>query len=131
LFIRLFLLFVLTPLAELSLLVYLGTVIGPWYTILIVVATGALGAYLARNQGLAALARIRSSFQQGTVPSRELFEGALILAGGLLLLTPGVITDAAGFLVLIPPSRRAIASYLLALVRRRIQRGEIHYWEMR
>jgi UPF0716 protein FxsA len=128
---KLFLLFVVTPLAELALLVYLGTVIGPWYTILIVVATGALGAYLARNQGLATLARIRSSFQQGTVPSRELFEGALILAGGLLLLTPGVITDAAGFLVLIPPSRRAIAGYLLALIKRRIRRGEIRYWEMR
>ena len=130
-FMRLFLLFVATPLSELALLVYLGTVIGPWYTILIVVATGAIGAYLARNQGLATLARIRSSIQQGIIPSRELLEGALILAGGLLLLTPGVITDAVGFLVLIPPSRRAIARYLLALVRRRIERGAIHYWEVR
>jgi UPF0716 protein FxsA len=128
---RLFLLFVATPLSELALLVYLGTVIGPWYTILIVVATGAIGAYLARNQGLATLARIRSSIQQGVIPSRELLEGALILAGGLLLLTPGVITDAVGFLVLIPLSRRAIARYLLALVRRRIERGAIHYWEVR
>jgi UPF0716 protein FxsA len=128
---RLFLLFVTTPLSELALLVYLGTVIGPWYTILIVVATGAIGAYLARNQGLATLAKIRSSIQQGIIPSRELLEGALILAGGLLLLTPGVITDTVGFLVLIPPSRRAIARYLLALVRRRIERGAIHYWEVR
>ena len=128
---RLFLLFVATPLSELALLVYLGTVIGPWYTILIVVATGAIGAYLARNQGLATLARIRSSIQQGVIPSRELLEGALILAGGLLLLTPGVITDAVGFVVLIPPTRRAIARYLLALVRRRIERGAIRYWEVR
>ena len=128
---RLFLLFVLTPLAELALLIYLGTLIGPWYTILIVVATGAIGAYLARSQGLATLARIRSSIQQGVMPSRELLEGVLILAGGLLLLTPGIITDAAGFLVLIPPTRRVIAQYLLALIRRRIERQEIRYWEMR
>jgi UPF0716 protein FxsA len=130
-FLRLFLLFVLTPLAELALLVYLGTLIGPWYTILIVVATGAIGAYLARSQGLATLAKIRGSIQQGIMPSRDLFEGALILVGGLLLLTPGVITDAVGFLMLIPPTRRLIAAYLLALIRRRIQRGQIQYWEMR
>jgi len=125
------LLFVLTPLVELAILIYLGTIIGALYTILIVVATGILGAFMARNQGLATLSRIRSNFERGIMPSNELFHGALILAGGLLLLTPGVITDIVGFAVLVPQTRRLIGRWILSLIRRRIERGEIHYWEMR
>jgi UPF0716 protein FxsA len=90
---RLTLLFVLIPLAELAILVYLGTIIGPFYTILIVVLTGILGAILMRSRGLAILSRIRSNLQRGILPTNELFDGALILVGGLLLLTPGIITD--------------------------------------
>ena len=128
---KLMLLFVLTPLVELAILIYLGTIIGALYTILIVVATGILGAFMARNQGLATLSRIRSNFKRGIIPSSELFHGALILAGGLLLLTPGVITDIVGFAVLVPQTRRLIGRWILSLIRRRIERGEIHYWEMR
>ncbi len=128
---RLALLFVLTPLIELAILVYLGTIIGALYTILIVVATGILGAFMARNQGLAALSRIRGSIERGIIPSDEIFDGALILAGGLLLLTPGIITDIIGFAVLVPQTRRIIGRWLRSLIRRRIQRGEIRYWEVR
>ena len=127
---RLALLFVLTPLVELAILVYLGTLIGALYTILIVVATGILGAFMARNQGLAALSRIRGSIERGIIPSDEIFDGALILAGGLLLLTPGIITDIIGFAVLVPQTRRIIGRWLRSLIRRRIQRGEIRYWEV-
>ena len=127
---RLALLFVLTPLVELAILVYLGTIIGALYTILIVVATGILGAFMARNQGLAALSRIRGSIERGIIPSDEIFDGALILVGGLLLLTPGIITDIIGFAVLVPQTRRIIGRWLRSLIRRRIQRGEIHYWEV-
>jgi len=128
---RLALLFVLTPLVELAILVYLGTLIGALYTILIVVATGILGAFMARNQGLAALSRIRSSIERGIIPSNEIFDGALIVVGGLLLLTPGIITDIIGFALLVPQTRRIIGRWLRGLIRRRIQRGEIHYWEVR
>ncbi len=127
---RLALLFVLTPLVELAILVYLGTIIGALYTILIVVATGILGAFMARNQGLATLSRIRGSIERGIIPSNEIFDGALILAGGLLLLTPGIITDMIGFAVLVPQTRRIIGRRLRSLIRRRIQRGEIRYWEV-
>jgi len=126
---RLALLFVLTPLVELAILVYLGTIIGALYTILIVVATGVLGAFMARNQGLAAISRIRGSIERGIMPSNEIFDGALIVVGGLLLLTPGVITDVIGFAMLVPQTRRIIGRWLRSLIRRRIQRGEIHYWE--
>jgi UPF0716 protein FxsA len=127
---RLALLFVLMPLVELAILVYLGTIIGALYTILIVVATGILGAFMARNQGLAALSRIRGSIERGIIPSNELFDGALILVGGLLLLTPGIITDIIGFALLVPQTRRIIGRWLRSLIRRRIQRGEIRYWEV-
>lgn len=127
---RLMLLFILMPLIELAILVYLGTIIGALYTVLIVVATGILGAVMARHQGLAALSRIRSSIESGIMPANELFDGALILAGGLLLLTPGIITDIVGFAVLVPQTRCIIRRWIRSLIHRRIQRGEIHYREV-
>jgi UPF0716 protein FxsA len=128
---RLLLLFMLTPLVELATLIYLGTVIGALYTILIVVGTGIVGASLAWNQGLATLSKIRSSLECGTIPSSELLHGALILAGGLLLLTPGVITDIIGFVLLIPQTRFLVVIWLRGMIRRRIQRGDIFYRELR
>ena len=128
---RLMLLFTLTPLAELAILVYVGTVIGLLYTLLIVVATGMAGAILARYQGLATLSKIRSDAQQGVMPSTELFEAAMILGGGLLLLTPGIITDIVGLAVLVPQSRRVIGRWLRAWAGRRIEKGDIHFWQVR
>lgn len=129
--VRLMLLFVLMPLIELAILVYLGTIIGALYTILIVVATGILGAILARNQGLATISKIRISIDRGIMPANELFDGVLILSGGLFLLTPGVITDIVGFAVLIPQTRGIIKRLFRSLVLRRIHMGETHYWEAR
>ncbi|UCG84536.1 MAG: FxsA family protein [Dehalococcoidia bacterium] len=126
-FFKLALLFILMPLIELAILVYLGTQIGALYTILIVIGTGLVGAFMARDQGLATLSRIRSSLERGVVPSSELFHGALILVGGLLLLTPGLITDTVGFLLLIPPTRYIIGRWLRSRILGRIQRHEIHF----
>ncbi len=125
-FLILLLLFILTPLVELAILVYLGLVIGALYTILIVVATGVLGSLMARSQGLAAISRIRSSIERGVIPSKELFDGVLILAGGFLLLTPGIITDIVGFLLLVSQTRRIIGRWLRSLINRRIQMREIN-----
>ena len=123
-------LFILTPLIELAILIYLGTLIGFWYTVLIVIATGFLGALMARIQGLKTLARIRCSLEQGIVPSNELFDGALIVVAGLLLLTPGLITDITGFALLLPQTRRIIGKIIISQIRRKIQRGQIQYWEL-
>lgn len=128
---RLLLLLVLMSLVELAILVYLGIIIGVLYTILIVVATGILGAVMARSQGVATLSKIRSSLEQGIIPSNELFEGVLVLAGGLLLLTPGIITDTVGFAVLVPQTRGIIGKWLRSLIRHRIETRESHYWETR
>ena len=127
----LFLLFIVTPLVELAILIYVGTVIGALYTILIVLVTGVAGAILARTQGLATLTRIRSSLEQGILPSNELFQGALIVVGGLLLVTPGMITDLIGFALFIPKTRNIFIGWLRAFIQRNIQRGDIHYWRLR
>jgi len=125
--VRLTLLFVLIPLVELAILVYLGTIIGAFYTVLIVVLTGILGAILMRCQGLAILSRIRSNLQSGILPANELFDGALILVGGLLLLTPGIITDILGLAVLVPQTRHIIGKLFRSLIYRRIQGRQIRY----
>ena len=81
--------------------------------------------------GLTTVSRIRSSIHSGIVPSNELFEGALIVGGGLLLLTPGILTDLVGFAVLVPQTRGIIGKWLRSMIRHRIEKGEIHYWEVR
>ena len=114
---RLFLLFTIMPLLELAILIRVGQEIGAIYTISIVVLTGAAGAWLARAQGIGVLRRIRESIKAGEPPSAELVDGAFILLGGALLLTPGLITDAAGFFCLVPATRRAIQRWSTVTVR--------------
>ena len=103
---RLLLLFTTVPLAELALLLWIGGRIGLLPTVALILVTGALGAALARHQGLATWGRFQEALAAGRLPGRELLEGLLILVAGALLLTPGVLTDAAGFLLLVPPARR-------------------------
>ena len=128
---KLVLIFIATPIVELAVLVYIGTLLGVLYTILIVVITGLIGAFLAKNQGLTTLSRIRSSTESGVLPTAELLQGALILIGGLLLLTPGLITDLVGFGMLIPQARNIVAKGLSGFIQRNVQQREIHYWEIR
>ena len=128
---RLILLFTIIPLVELAILIYLGTIIGALYIMLIVVVTGILGAILARYQGLSTLSKIRSNIESGIIPANELFDGALILAGGLLLLTPGIITDIAGFVLLVPYTRRIVRRLSRSLMLRKIDTGGTHYRKLR
>jgi UPF0716 protein FxsA len=104
-----FLLFLLVPLLEIWLLIKVGSIIGALPTIGLVLLTAALGAALARHQGLATLQRLQSTLARGEAPAIEMMEGVLLLIGALLLLTPGFFTDALGFACLIPPLRRALA----------------------
>lgn len=118
---RLFLLFTLIPVIELALLVQIGSRIGVALTIAIVLTTGAAGAWLARSQGLRALHRLQQALRQAQFPGDEIFDGVLILGGGLLLLTPGFLTDVIGFLVLVPGSRHAVKAFLKRSLRSRLQ----------
>ncbi len=123
--------FIITPLVELTILIYIGNLIGVFNTILIVVTTGIVGALLARSQGLATLSRIRGSLECGIIPSDELFHGTLIVVGGLLLVTPGIITDIVGFIALIPQTRNILIKWLRNLIQKKIKKGEIHFWRLR
>ena len=106
---RLLLLFVFLPMIELYLLIVLGSRIGPMPTIGLIVLTGIIGATLARQQGLSTLARIQNELKQGRAPTQELVEGAMILVGGLVLLTPGILTDIFGFAMMVPGIRKSLA----------------------
>ncbi len=123
---RLILLFTVVPLIELALLIELGKHIGVWNTLAVVLLTGIVGAALARAQGFDILARIRNELSQGQLPSDSLIDGAMVLAGAILLLTPGLLTDALGFALLIPFTRLVFKRYLKKYFRSKIQTGEIH-----
>ena len=109
----LFLAFLLVPLAEIYVLIQVGSVIGAIPTVALVVLTAVLGAALIRAQGLATVARIRGALDRGEVPAVELLEGACLLVAGALLLTPGFVTDSVGFALLIPGLRRSAILGLL------------------
>lgn len=111
-FLKLFLAFTLIPVVELYLLIKVGSVIGAFNTILLVILTGASGAYLARLQGLQTMFRVRARLQQGEMPAEDLLDALIILAAGIVLLTPGFLTDIAGLLLLLPVTRRKFKKWL-------------------
>lgn len=104
----LFLLFLLVPMVEIYFLIKVGNAIGAISTIGLVVFTALLGAMLLRFQGWMTLQRARMSMSQGQLPATEMMEGVLLVFSGALLLTPGFVTDAIGFLLLVPPLRRVL-----------------------
>ncbi|MEL6288323.1 MAG: FxsA family protein [Pseudomonadota bacterium] len=114
-------LFISVPLAEIAVFIAAGDAIGILPTILAVIVTAIVGTYLLQRQGLSALARTRSDMDAGRVPIGGLIDGIYLLLAGALLLTPGFITDAIGFLLFVPPFRRAVGKYVLS----RLTRGVI------
>lgn len=116
------LLFIAVPAVELGLLIRVGGQIGLLATIMLIVATGVAGWSLLKWQGLATIARIRSELGQGRVPAIEMVAGLVLLGSGLFLLTPGFLTDAVGFLMLVPAIRREVARRLVARYQTRVIR---------
>lgn len=109
----LFLFFLIVPFVEIYVLLEVGSVIGAFPTIFLVVFTAVLGAGLLRQQGFATWQRFQANLQQGVIPAYEMIEGPILLVGGALLLTPGFFTDILGFACLIPQLRRKIAAYII------------------
>jgi len=124
---RLLLLFTLVPLAELYLLIKIGSVIGALPTVLIVIGTGVLGAYLARQQGFRVWGRIQQEMQSGRFPAEEMLDGLLIFAAGVVLITPGVLTDITGILILIPFTREFIRGWIKRKLRGMMDGGNISF----
>jgi len=110
----LFILFVAMPIAEIAVLIKVGGAIGGWTTIGIVILTAIIGTAMLRQQGIATLNKAQQRMQKGEMPAQQMMEGLLLLIGGVLLLTPGFITDFFGFCTLIPISRRFLANKLSA-----------------
>jgi UPF0716 protein FxsA len=117
----LFLLFTLVPLVEVVILIQIGQATEWWVPILLVIATGILGAALARWQGWQAVERIRADAREGRMPAGAIIDGVLILAAGVLLVTPGILTDLVGFGLLIPPLRGFMKRGVAAWIRRNFE----------
>jgi UPF0716 protein FxsA len=113
-------LFILLPIAEIYVIVKVGEAIGILPTLALLILDGFVGAALARSQGRTAWERFNRALGEGRVPARETFDGAMIILGGALLLTPGFITDVGGFVLLIPPSRALVRGLVARLARRRV-----------
>lgn len=101
------------PLIEIALIIQIGSWLGLWPTILLMIATSILGAFLLKRQGHGAIDRFRQTLNRGQIPAKETADGGLITAGGLLLLLPGFVSDIIGLTLLIAPSRNLIRSRLL------------------
>lgn len=126
-FLRLFLLFTLVPLVELYALIRLGSLIGAGPTILLVLGTGAAGAWLARREGFRSWSAVQSELAAGRLPAEELLHALVVVIAGVLLVTPGVLTDAFGLLMLIRPVRAAMIRRVRSRIDRSIQSGDVHF----
>ena len=123
LFVILLLLFIGLPMVEIYVLIQVGHQIGALWTIALLIAVAVLGSALLRLQGLATLANVRAAMARGELPTEAILEGLVLLVAGVLMVTPGFVTDIAGLLCLLPPLRRAIARALGAGLMMRVQRA--------
>ena len=116
----LFRIFIVVPLIEIYVLIQVGQVIGPWWTILLLVLDSILGTWLIKREGGRAWRALRDALDNGRMPGTELADGALVLIGGTLMLAPGFVTDAFGILLILPVTRPVFRRLLTALVARRV-----------
>jgi len=128
-FTKLLILFIIVPVIELYILIEVGKKIGSLSVIGVIILTGILGAYLVKSQGFMILKKIQNDIDEGILPGDSLIQGAIILAGGILLLTPGFITDIVGFIFLMPFSRKVVKNYLLKWLKGKIKEGNFYYRE--
>lgn len=110
------------PVAEIALIVAVGSVIGGWQTLALLLAESALGAYLVKHEGRRSWQALRTALNTGQMPGRELADATLVLIGGTLLLTPGFLTDIVGFFFILPLTRPITRRWLQRVVERRLVR---------
>lgn len=121
--IRLLILFTVVPIIEIYLIIKTGQVIGPLPTVILLLAISFAGAWLVRAQGFQTLRSIRNELAQGRLPAAQLLDGAMVLAGGVLLLTPGFLTDLLGLFFLLPITRPFIKRLVGSWLQRRLDHG--------
>ncbi|MEG3765584.1 FxsA family protein [Alteromonas sp. 14N.309.X.WAT.G.H12] len=108
----LFLLFAILPIIEIALLVKVGGIIGGWNTIGIVILTAFIGAYFVRREGIQTLQTAQMKMQRGEMPGKEMVDGLMLAVAGVLMVTPGLITDTLGILLVLPGTRHVIAQFV-------------------
>ena len=123
---KLFLAFTLIPVIELYLLIKIGTVIGSLNTICLVIITGFTGAWLARTEGMNTMLKVRRNLDQGIMPAEELIDALIIFFAGVVLITPGILTDFAGLLLLWPVTRKKFKQLLRKKFDNMNQQGNIN-----
>ena len=123
-FLKLFLAFTLIPVTEIYLLIKLGGYIGTLNTVLIVIVTGVVGAALAKSQGIMTLIKIQKQLSEEKLPAEEMIDGILILVAGIVLLTPGFLTDMIGLIILFPLTRKIFKNRILSKIEVHIQSME-------
>ncbi len=117
------LIFILVPVAELGVLLFSGQTIGVWPTLILLIVTGLLGSYLAKKQGINTIRKVQEQIQFGRVPGNEILDGLCVLFGGILLLSPGFLTDILGLILLLPFTRTLIKPFILKLFRKWIDKN--------
>jgi len=122
---------IVVPALEIWGLVKAAEWIGGWQTVLAVIATGVIGAYLAKMEGLRTWMQAQYDLSQGQIPGKAILDGISIFAGGLLLLTPGFFTDTLGFLLILPFSRSFFQYYFRNWLEKKIRKGEFHIYYRR
>jgi UPF0716 protein FxsA len=115
--------FVIVPIVEIYVIIQVGQAIGPWWTILLLIADSIFGSWLIAHEGRRAWKALTVALSSGRMPSRELADGALILIGGTLMLSPGFVTDAVGILLILPFTRPFARAALTRVVSRRLLTG--------
>jgi len=125
---RLFLLFTVVPLVELYLLIAIGRTLGPVPTIGLVLLTGALGAWFARLEGARVIRRWQEAMARQQLPKDGVIDGLLIFIGGVMLITPGILTDIAGLSMVMPATRRVIAGVVRSWFERQIATGRVQVY---
>jgi UPF0716 protein FxsA len=125
----LLLIFIVWPVTELWLLFQLSDAFGFVTALVLVFGTGILGAWLAKWQGLRAIIRLQNDIRQGVMPAQAIGDGALILVAGVLLITPGVMSDVAGILLLVPPLRKVVMTGLSRWFANRIRVQSTGFWQ--
>jgi UPF0716 protein FxsA len=116
---------IIVPALEIGILILAGQTIGVFPTVLMIIATGVAGAYLAKKQGLETIRKAREDMQYAQFPGDVIIDGLCILVGGVLLLTPGFITDATGFLLLLPPTRKLFKPFIYKLFKKWFNNGNL------
>ncbi|HEX6594616.1 MAG TPA: FxsA family protein [Bacillota bacterium] len=117
--------FLIVPALEIGLIVWVGGKIGPWWVVALIILTGMIGVAIAKHEGVTTWYRAKQDMYNGKVPTKHILNGICIFIGGVLLFTPGFITDLAGFILVLPGTRRFLMKYLQRLLKNMLDKHTI------